>query len=528
MAVLAQRRRTADEKAVAAYLAPDREGWVADAVAQPSATYGEQLLSVVTTRDDGTAVLTAYAPYSSTRSLTSLAAHLGPAAAPLLLDHLARSDAAGASQALRLLAQFRTDEALGGLVARLDTKGVSEHVLVAKERQPYRATRLLAEAAGGRSRAAESLLRSHLSAHPGTRAVAPLLAPAARTALDRAVPREDTRPEATADQLPAVLVEAPWERKRAAVKPVVVDGLVADVRPSVDWLDGERDRWRVRPQAWMVDRYQGDWDKALRKETWGRLRLLAAAPHDIGRRHLGRFDAQGDFVYAETHEVAGVLANYDVEGLDVVIALTRRNAPLARALLPVSSAEVAVLMADWLARSKTVRPVARAWFGRHPEVAALALVPPALAKPGKERRSAERALRYVASQDRAAVERAAASYGPAAAAAVEAMLSVDPVDVLPAKVPALPAWLDTHALPAVLLAGRSARLPREAVARLLTGLSVSEPGEPWAGIDLVQPALDAPSVAECAWTVVEMWRLAGDEATGSPRSSRARVVERSS
>lgn len=112
------------------------------------------------------------------------------------------------------------------------------------------------------------------------------------------------------------------------------------------------------------------------------MRLLAGVPQAVVRLQLERFDAQPEnYVHAPTSEVEGVLANYDVAGLDVVIALTERSAQYARALLPVNSAEVAFLMADWMARSKTVRPVGASGLRATPRSRCSRSSPPALTRP---------------------------------------------------------------------------------------------------------------------------------------------------
>ncbi len=504
----------------AAVLAPTRRDWLAAALAGglPSSSGAEQpwvlLLSSCQSVAEAQVVLSAAPSWLIPRPpgvITSLAAHVGPAAAPLLLGLLDDADAEFARRVIGLIAAFCDEAAFASLLSRLDRKGVTEGVLKAKELQPFRATRLLAEHAAGSGSAARtcaSLLRAHLSAHPETRAVSELLAPAARAAFEKAEPQQDTRPLATVEQLPAILVEAPWDRKRKVGKPVVVAGLVPPRTVALVWAAGEQDRWRVKPQHWMTDRQS--WDQALSKQNWNMVMTLAAAPRAIGRRYLSTVDPRNS--YCNATDVSGLLAAHELEAVAVAIALARANPSRAAALLPVRSTEVAVAMADWLVRAKSVRPTALAWLDRHPEAATLALVPSALGKPGKERRAAERALRVVAAKHPSVVETAAASYGPEAAAGIASMLGVDPVDVLPARVPTLPLWLDLHSLPAVLLADRSARLPVDAVHRLLTCLAVCEPGEVYAGLEQALPALDRSSVAEMAWAVLESWRMTGEPA----------------
>lgn len=507
----------------AAVLAPTRQDWVSAALAGglPSGSGADQLwvllLSSCRSADDAEVILSTASPWLLSQlpaAATSLAAHVGPPAAPLLLALLDDADAELARRLIGLVAGFRDDGAFRALLSRADRKGVPERVLSAKELQPFRATRLLAEQAAGSgssARTCASLLRAHLSAHPETRAVTAGLGPVARAALEKALPAEDGSPVATPAQLPPILVEAPWDRKRSAGRPVVVPGLAAPSTASLVWAPGEQDSWRVQRQHWMAARES--WDQALSKQSWSFVMTLAAAPRNVGRRYLSKVDARTS--YCDASHVQGLLATHELDAVPLALDLARAKPSRAAALLPVRSAEVAVAMADWLVRAKSVRPTALAWLARHPEAAALGLVPVALGKPGKERRAAERALRVVAARHRRPVEAAAASYGPEASAGIAAMLQVDPVDVLPARVPTLPTWLDLHGLPPVLLADRTARLPVDAVRRLLTCLAVCEPGETYAGLEQALPALDRTCVAEMAWAAVETWRLAGEPAKDS-------------
>ncbi|MEV4141052.1 DUF4132 domain-containing protein [Dactylosporangium sp. NPDC049742] len=122
----------------------------------------------------------------------------------------------------------------------------------------------------------------------------------------------------------------------------------------------------------------------------------------------------------------------------------------ADALLDRAGPDVAGWMAGWFARSTQTRPVAEQWLRRHPAEAASALIPPALARPGTARRDASAALRFlVRSGHTATVLAAADRYGPAALAGVQALLTTDPLHLLPARIPTTPAWADALLLPAL-------------------------------------------------------------------------------
>ncbi len=134
----------------------------------------------------------------------------------------------------------------------------------------------------------------------------------------------------------------------------------------------------------------------------------------------------------------------------------------------------------------------------------------ALGTAGKERANAEKALRFLDQRGhRDAIRAAAADLGPAAAEGIDATLALDPLDVLPARIPALPAWLDPAHLPQVLLPDRRSALPAPAVGHLCTMLAMSKPGDTYAGVEIVREAVDPLSAAEMAWGIFERWQSAG-------------------
>lgn len=202
-----------------------------------------------------------------------------------------------------------------------------------------------------------------------------------------------------------------------------------------------------------------------------------------------------------------IVARYELDALPALFHLATHggDVPCAEALLPYASREIAALMADWQVRLKSRRHVARAWLQRHQETAARALVPAALAKPGKERRAAEAALRLL---DPAVVTAAATEYGEPAVAAIVGLLATDPFDVLPARIPATPAWLDLATLPQLILRDTGAALPDTAVAHMVTMLAMSKPDEVYPGVDVVKELCAPDSLAEFAWALFAAWQSA--------------------
>ena len=285
--------------------------------------------------------------------------------------------------------------------------------------------------------------------------------------------------------------------------------------PTLRWQPGEREEWAelpVRVRSGLSDDWAGAVADAVR-ESWNlrydALEVLAVAPPELVRPHLAGFTPE--FVWDAVPALRRILARCGGDAAAFALRVARkRPSSMAAALLPVEGAEVAVQMADWLVRARSVRPVARAWLERNHASAVRDLVPVALGKPGRARAAAEEALRLLdEAGHRDAVRAAASRYGDEAAAAVDAVLDLDPLDRLPARIPARPDWLDPAHLPPVLLADRSAALPASAVGHLCTVLALCAPGETYPGADVVKAATDPASLAELAWALFERWRGAG-------------------
>jgi hypothetical protein len=103
----------------------------------------------------------------------------------------------------------------------------------------------------------------------------------------------------------------------------------------------------------------------------------------------------------------------------------------------------------------------------------------------------------------------ALTHGPEAAAAIRTLIEVDPLDVLPAKLPSIGGWADLALLPQVLLADGSGALPTAAVKNLLMTAALSKQDAVYPGLPLAAEACDRTSLAEFAWAVFGLWQDAG-------------------
>ncbi|WP_067824138.1 DUF4132 domain-containing protein [Actinomadura kijaniata] len=519
VARLAEWRRTPDQRMIAAYLDPTRREWVDDVWADPPDP-GSGFRWMLHCSLDGPERL----DRPGGPELSSLSAHVlgslleaaGAAALPLLRDTLDGGKGGDRKDLLTAVALLPTDEAFQTLLDRSDQRYVRSFLLTMVERFPRRAARLLAGAAAGGDERAAELLRAHLLARPGVaEAVLPELPAPARRAVEEATATADGVPEAPPEALPPLLVEPPWTRRRRAARPAVVEGLEPPDERAVVWTPGEREAWapgagtaRFTGIDWTmeVERYRKE-DAPLHWEAF----VLTHAPEDLARPLLAEW-TRGPASFGDPGEIARILvARFAFDALPVVRGFVAESAVVTgRALLPLRDAEVAGVMADWLVRRKATRSVARAWFGRHGTAAVPFLVPVALGPAGQERRNAEGALRFLAARSGAgAVVAEARPFGEEATAAVEALLSADPLEVLPARMPRLGAWAAPALLPQVLLRDRSTALPATAVGHLLSMMALSKPGEHYPGLAVVRELCDPASLAEFSWAVFETWRAHG-------------------
>ncbi|KAB2364018.1 DUF4132 domain-containing protein, partial [Actinomadura montaniterrae] len=336
---------------------------------------------------------------------------------------------------------------------------------------------------------------------------------AVRAALDAGAPV----PEADPASLPPLLADPPWTRPRTKTAQAVLKDLPSPGVRTIEWRPGEREEWTVDlHHHW---RWAGrlDWSAQAAKLRSGDLpdhmqpMLFAEAPEDLVRPLLAGWDPPEPWYVAEWMRL--VVARFELDALDAAVAAARRDPAGAGAvLMPYVSDETARLMADWLVRLKQAGRTARAWFARHGLAAVPALLPPALGKAGAERRAAEAALRFIASEHGiGGVVDAARAHGDKAAEAIEALLAADPLEVLPAKIPAVGDWADVRVLPQILLRDRERALPETAVPHVLTMLAMSKPGEVYAGVDVVRELCDPASLAEFGWALFRRW-----EADGAP------------
>ncbi|MEU4419954.1 DUF4132 domain-containing protein [Actinoplanes sp. NPDC024001] len=459
--------------------------------------------------------------------LATLLDGVGAAVTPRLIELLNKPNDYTASRRAVIsgLALIPTDEAFGALLQQADDKLVEAGLSEAMQRFPVRALRLLGLAAGdpaGNRGPAAALLRRHTTVNPEVADTAlPALPEVARQQVEPILASLSTVPQAPAGLLHPLLVTPPWTRARTVAEPVVVNGLTAPDVPRLSWAPGEREALVPEFEEPGPEDAAGleRWEQAAAKLREGRMsrpadeeKFFVEAPRSLALELLP--DWRPTSFWSPGWTLPRLLARFGVDALPVVVQRNRQRGSLdvyGPLLLPAEGAGVGALMADWLDRLKSVRWIAVSWLRRHPEAAARDLIPAALGPVAAERRAAEQALRVlVAAGHTGSVRAAAADYGAAAASAVELLLSVDPAEAVPARLPDLPDWIeDAGSLTPVLLRDRRRALPSGAVRHLCTMLALSRLGLPYPGLAAVRETLDPVALAEFGWSLFKAWESAG-------------------
>jgi Domain of unknown function (DUF4132) len=275
-------------------------------------------------------------------------------------------------------------------------------------------------------------------------------------------------------------------------RPVVAEGLV-DADPTVlVWAEGEREQWLSRAAALDHGREEPDWVRVAASAdrlselsppqvSW----LVAKGPEASARALLGTPLFLRQRRRIDIGRVA--VARFELDALALALHEAGEEPDrLGLLVLPFRGPAVATLIAGWLRHLGSARLWARLWLGRHPEAAARALIPAAVARPGRARQNAEDALRHLAATGHGEViSKTSQGYGMAAS------------DLLPGPAPSArkgkpPAWR----LPEIRRTD-GATMPADDVVRLVTALTrarLSPPPEPPPG----DPAPHRPASSDSA------------------------------
>ncbi len=512
---LAAHRTTLQTKLTASFLVPSRTDWIEEVITEAAAhtqnwASWRPLLASLGTVDQLDRVLALDQFTDDLRPpavLRTVVDGIGPAVAPILMrvhDECASYDRDFRKLLLETIALLPSDEAFGLLADRVGHWHVESTVIETAKRFPRRALRTFA--ARTTDPVLRHLLHGHAQAHPE---LVPELPEELRAAVE--LVEAGYRQVEVADPagLPTLLVSPPWTVERAPVKPVVLTGLKTPDDTAIVWQPGEREAWRDTKDtrfdqgdanwAKLVDAYRNDKISYHDEGT-----LFVHGPEELVRPLIAEWRL--DYVWEV--EVWGrvLVGRFELDALPAVLHMAKAQpAACGPLLLPYAHEQVAHLMADWLVRLKSMRVTATAWLRRHPDAAARYLVPTAVGAPGAARRNAEAALRLIPEQALAA----AREHGPEAEAAVGTLVSVDPLEILPTKLPVPGEWADATLLPQILLADRQRALPLLSCGHVVTMLALSRLDDVYAGVQVVKDLCDPTSLAEFAWAVFERWKSVG-------------------
>ncbi len=247
-------------------------------------------------------------------------------------------------------------------------------------------------------------------------------------------------------------------------------------------------------------------------ETWRNAEPLLHLPVAIGKKLWQQMPASA-WTWCSAPALIRIMATYGDDSLSAAMRVVQsKPTELIAALEHVESPLCVSIMAHAAKRLKRVRAEALRWLRRYPETSATALLPLSFDPAPKDkplRDSAQFALRWLAQNGAStALNTVAARYGAECVAALAALLSIDPLQLLPSKLPKLPVWFTpgAYARP-TLNDGRPISVEASSHIGMMIALSSLE--EPYGGIEIVKEALDQSALAEFAWAVFTSWIDAG-------------------
>lgn len=436
----------------------------------------------------------------------TLAVRFGPEIVPYLAWTLGR-DSDYKKVAARLILELPYDEVLALALDHRDIREVLRLMPKLVDRYPRRLVRLalprVAKDAG-----LMSTVQMALSSHPR-------LLDALRAELhpDLAAILEDvvagsgpSGPEASMDAVSPILADPPWRKKPAKLPRVALTPDLPAFQP--DWGEDHPVAAAVRTRLAEVaaDPLVG---RRIQVANWGVALedMLAAAATDvhINQAQAERLVQRGYRGGRNTPDwlIALYTARGDA-GLDIVA--TSLQLEFLDEVPAFVHPEVADKVLAALGKV-TKRTDALAWMGRHPDYAARAWLPKALAAKGAKAEDGLRRLVAMGHGD--AVERAGDHYGPDARAAADLLVSADPFLIPPRKAPRSITFANTAALPRPVLRDSDQVLPLAAVDNLVELLAVSPLDEPYGAIEAVAETLDPDSLAAFGWALYQQWLAAG-------------------
>lgn len=370
-------------------------------------------------------------------------------------------------------------------------------------------------------------------------ALAPL-EPAVRSRFEArlAALRRDDAPDAS---LPEVLRNPPWlgQQRQQALPGFEVATLST---PEVmAWTDAElaqAKKYNAQPyfrQRAFTEGFPND----LAISAAGLQRLLAGQwlqPGDVATRSHSCQSPDLLLVLPEKHRLAVwnsypanqwylwdgntgairlVLADHGLAALPGLLAFLQFSPERGLSLIEkIDSPQLVGPVLHIASNLKKAKGLAQAWLRTHARTVLFKALPAAFHPNHSATRDNARAgIRWLSSNGFEALTREVAhTYGAAMPAALEALLSADPLLVLPGKMPKLPDFLVSAALRRPELLGglsKGLTLPPQAVNHIASMLAISALDAPYPGLQIVKDSCTPASLAEFAWQLFDAWTTAG-------------------
>ncbi|MES2946598.1 MAG: DUF4132 domain-containing protein [Pseudomonadota bacterium] len=343
--------------------------------------------------------------------------------------------------------------------------------------------------------------------------------------------------EAPAASLPEVLRNPPWLGKQRQQELPAFDVATLPTPELMNWTAQElaqARKYKVRAylrQRGFTDGFPND----LAISAAGLQRLLAGQgllPGDVATRSHNCQSPDLLLVVPEKHRLALwnsypvnqwhlwvgnegairlVLADYGLASLPGVLAYLQFSPEKGLPLIEkIDSPQLVDAVLHIAANLKKAKTQAQVWLRDHPRTVLFKALPLAFSpKNSPARDNARYGIRWLASHGFEGHAREAAGiYAGTMPAALDALLSADPLLVLPGKMPRLPTFFVPAALRRPELRNGLA-LPANAVEHIASILTISPLEAPYPGLQIVRESCTPTSLAEFAWDVFEAWTTAG-------------------
>ncbi|WP_431287842.1 DUF4132 domain-containing protein [Roseateles chitinivorans] len=393
------------------------------------------------------------------------------------------------------------------------------------------------EALSGRNAFLESWLQRLVLRAPDALAVAEQeLAPELRDRLHAVLARNQAA-ECPAEQLPALLRDLPWTRKvkltplptldltaagravRIALSPAESAAVrVIEIKPVVirsgdKKLDEQLSDMQIRPEGRArilagVPLEDGDfvltkkWFYGVDPEI---LMTLPPAPAlALWNSYPSRYWNTWYWKPAYIHALLDRHGEAAVPGLiGLVAALPEIGLPIANA---VDSVGLVPAMLHTLRNLKKAKPAAIAWANAHPGTFLAGALVSAFSADKTARENGQHGLRwFMTAHGEAPAREAAAAFGPEVEAALRALIDADPLLVLPARMPKLPAFAVTLAMRRPVLRENGLMLSGPDAESVALMLAISKVEAPYAGIVELKALCTPGSLSAFVWDLCEAW-----------------------